>query len=92
MLQINDKTENILFALGMTWFRQGHFEGVQSTSTTPDELLSVAVAQYVQWKDSESDKSRTKWEHVEEWFPYKNWYFTTSHVNITGESVLHDWR
>jgi len=43
MLQINDETENILFALGMTRFRQGHFEGVQSTSTTPDELLSVAV-------------------------------------------------
>jgi hypothetical protein len=65
---------------------------VQSTSTTPDELIPAAVAQHVQWKDSESDKSKTKREHAEERFPYKNWYFTTSHVNITCDSVLKDWR
>jgi len=78
--------------LGTTRFRQGHFEGVQSTSITPDELLSAAVAQHVQRKDSESDKSKTKREHAEERFPYKYWYFTTSHVNITRDSVLNDWR
>jgi len=93
MLQIHEETEeNILFALGTTRFRQGHFEGVQSTSTTPDELLSAAVAQHVQRKDSESDKRKTKREHAEERFPYKYWYLTTSHVNITRDSVLNDWR
>jgi hypothetical protein len=90
MLQINEETENILFALGMTRFRQGQFKDVQSTSTTPDELLSAAVA-HVQWKDSESDKSKTKRKYAER-FPYKNWYFTKSHVNITRDSVLNDWR
>ena len=49
MLQINEETEeNILFAVGITRFRQGHFEGVQTTSTTPHERLSAAVAQHVQ--------------------------------------------
>jgi spore coat polysaccharide biosynthesis predicted glycosyltransferase SpsG len=92
MLQINQEKKNILFALGMTRCRQGQFEGVQSTSTTPDELLSAAVAQHVQWKDSERDKSKTKRKHAEERFPYKTFYFTTSHVNIMRDSALNDWR